>query len=226
MVQGEHETSSRASGDAATGDFPFQCRCAELTGTLRGVSPQTGNLAVCYCESCQTFPRVLGCADHVLDADGGTEIFQTSVRHLRIAQGADRLACLRITPRGPLRWYALCCSTPIANCAASSALPIFGLILPAGRSREARELGDRVLGPVRFRVQGQDALRDVSDLGARTGFGLPLMWRVARLFVRARLRGDSAHHPFFERSSGAPVATPRVVTAAERARTSRTKAGG
>ena len=38
-------------------------------------------------------------------------------KFMTMTQGADRLTFLRMTEKGPLRWYASCCNTPIGNTA-------------------------------------------------------------------------------------------------------------
>ena len=92
-----------------------------------------GTHVICYCADCQTFARHLGQSETALDADGGTEIFQTLPDAVRITRGADSLALLRLGPKGLMRWYAGCCNTPIANTLANPrTLPFIGMILPPG----------------------------------------------------------------------------------------------
>lgn len=55
------------------------------------------------------------------------------------------MACMRLSPRGPYRFYAPCCGTPIATTMTSRTVPFAGLL--AGLVVEA----DR-LGPVRANV--------------------------------------------------------------------------
>ena len=69
------------------------------------------------------FAHFLERAEDVLDGYGGTEVLQLSQGRLRLERGSDRLACLRLTPRGLLRWYAGCCDTPIGNVPAQRRLP-------------------------------------------------------------------------------------------------------
>ena len=220
-MEGQLASAGATAAESPADELPFDCRCGQVAGRLRGVSPVAAHRAVCYCESCQAFPRLIDSADDVLDANGGTELLHISSAHLEITRGAEQLACLRITSRGPLRWYARCCSTPIANCAAQASLPFLGLIVPAGRAGDRREACARLLGPVRFRVQAQDAVGDVSHLGARKGFGLPILWRLARLTLGAWLRGEHARSPFFDPASRQPIAEPRMISAEERERVRR-----
>jgi Family of unknown function (DUF6151) len=51
----------------------------------------------------------------ILDVHGATDVIQTSPAQLTLTQGQEFLACMRLTEKGLLRWYAACCSTPIGN---------------------------------------------------------------------------------------------------------------
>src|SRR6185312_16583664 len=107
-------------------DHPLQCRC----GTLRGLvhDPRGGNHAVCWCKDCQAFAHFLGRAGEVLDERGGTEIIQVLPRNVVFTQGVEALACMRLTPKGLVRWYAGCCKTPIGNTLATPKLSFIGLV--------------------------------------------------------------------------------------------------
>ena len=145
----------------------------------------------------------------MLDAHGGTEIFQTSAARLEIAVGADRLACMRLTPRGLLRWYAACCRTPIGNTLASRQVPFVGLVVCC-IDDPAR--GD-ALGPIRAR--GHARFAKGSPPRAHASFPASVIARVFWIALVARVRGAHRHTPFFDSAIGAPVATPRVLTADE-----------
>jgi hypothetical protein len=86
------------------------------------VSPSAGFRFVCYCTDCQAFARFLGRPD-VLDAAGGTDIFQMPPAHLKLPAGTDALRCLCLSAK-VLRWYtdlrAICHRTATAErgCAA------------------------------------------------------------------------------------------------------------
>ncbi len=176
-------------------DLPIRCSCGGLRGIARGVSRRRGNRVVCRCGDCQSFAYFLGGAEHILDEHGGTDIFQMSPARLEITEGSERLACMRLTPGGLMRWYASCCNSPIGNTLASPGVPFVGLIHSCvdhaadGRSREA------TLGPVR--MQASQLLRLIPIVGL------------------ARLRGDHRRSPFFEPRRGSPRAQPRALTDGE-----------
>lgn len=189
------------------GDLTVRCQCGSFTGTVRHVSGANGNRAVCYCDDCQAFARYLGAEGTALDGQGGTDIFQMSPARLTVARGVDRLACMRVTPRGPLRWYADCCRSPIGNTAPTRQLPIVGLILSSVDARP-QEL-DQALGPVRARVMVRHAKGTVAD-SAPVYEGFPAS-HIARMLWRIlvwRVRGDHRRSPFFDSETGRPVASP------------------
>ncbi len=194
-------------------DLPLRCSCGALRGVARGVSAARGNRLLCYCDDCQSFAHFLGRADESLDTQGGTDIFQMSPARLEIAQGADQLACMRLTPKGLLRWYASCCRTPIGNTLHTPGVPFVGLILacadPAGPSR------DEALGPVRARVNTGFAKGDRAHLGANSRGSALILLRFGAIVLLARVRGAHKRSPFFDPRTGEPRAVPRVLSEQE-----------
>jgi hypothetical protein len=189
-------------------DVALRCRCGAVRGTARGLSPSRGHRVVCYCDDCQAFARFLGGAG-VLDANGGTDIFQTSAGRLEIDRGNERLACIRLTPRGPLRWYAGCCNTPVANTPATAQVPFAGVIHSFLDTAAAGKTRDELLGPVRARIYARFATGDRDRLDADAGLPLRLLARVAPILIAARLRGDHRRSPFFDPATGQPIAPPQ-----------------
>lgn len=193
-------------------DLPLRCTCGALRGVASGVSASRGNRLLCYCNDCQSFAHFLGRADEILDANGGSDIFQMSPARLVIREGADQLACMRLTPKGLLRWYARCCRTPIGNTLATPNVPFVGWIQlhsDAGRGRE------EALGPVRARVNVGSARGERSRLGSGGRSTLPVLLRFAGVVLAARLRSDHKASPFFDPRTGAPRAIPQILTAQE-----------
>jgi hypothetical protein len=195
--------------------IPIRCSCGALRGALDAAALSRANRVVCYCDDCQSFAHFLGRAEAVLDAQGGTDIFQTSQGRLRFTQGVEKLACMRLRPDGLVRWYAGCCRTPLGNTLARTALPFVGLIHscidagPAGAARDAR------LGPVRGRIFQRFAAGGASGVPPSEKPLALLMARFAALVLGARLRGEQRRSPFFDPHSGALVAQPRVLSAQE-----------
>jgi hypothetical protein len=191
-------------------DLALACRCGAVRGVATGVAPNVGNHAVCYCNDCQAFAHVLDQAD-VLDANGGTDIFQMSPAQLRFTAGVERIECLRLTSRGLLRWYASCCNTPIGNTMASAGVPFIGVVRAF-----FREPAGEALGPVRGRAFPESATGDRAAI-PRDGFPVFIMIaRVLALMLRWRLRGDQRRSPLFNPVTREPLSIPRVLTDAER----------
>ena len=190
-----------------TTDVPIRCSCGSLRGVARGVSRSAGNRYVCYCDDCQSFAKYLGRADEILDAHGGTDIFQMSPARLEITEGGNRLACVRLTPNGILRWYTDCCKTPIGGTLPTRQVPFIGLIHSCmnteGKSR------DETLGPVRAGVNGRYATGDRTEINAHDRTPLSVRFRVSRKLLWWRLRGDHNRSPFFD-DTGAPMVVPRA----------------
>jgi hypothetical protein len=137
-------------------DLPLRCRCGHVRGLASEVSPFTGCRVVCYCEDCRAFARFLKRPD-VLDAAGGTDIFQMQPRRLKLTAGMDAVRCLRLSKRGVFRWYSDCCRSPIGN-TAGPRVPVIGVIhsfmdhAADGRSR------NEVLGPPLCRIYERSAI--------------------------------------------------------------------
>lgn len=197
-------------------DLPLRCACGALQGTASGLSARTGNRLVCHCDDCQAFAEFLGHPRTVLDPWGGTDILQTSPARVAFAQGAERLAVVRLTPRGLLRWYAACCRQPIGNTLPYPGLPFVGLIVACLHDVPGGPARDAVLGPRRGRVFVRFARGDPEAIKAEAVPLWRLVPRVTSLVLAGRLRGDHRRNPFVDRHTGTPVATPRVLLEAER----------
>lgn len=188
----------------------LHCRCGAVRGSAREVTPKTTNRCVCYCNDCQAFAHFLGRADDALDPHGGTEIVQMSQANVSFAAGIEQLACVRLTDKGMIRWYARCCNTPIGN-TLSGGMPFIGVIR-AFIAEPARA----ALGPLRGRANKQSAKGDRAAI-PRDGLPMPLMVaRVLKLMLGWRLRGDHRRSPLFDAATGEPNVAPRVLSAAER----------
>lgn len=192
---------------------PLRCRCGRLRGQ---VLPAATGRARCHCRDCQAFARFLGQEATLLDAAGGTAIVPTLPGRVRFGQGLDALACMSLSPRGLLRWYAGCCHTPIANTPRDMKMPYVGLIeacLPDG-AVDAPSL-TQSFGPVRIVLNASSATQPVETSLLRTALA---MVRVLTPVVLARIRKEYRDTPFFDPTSGIPVVRPKVLTQAERER--------
>jgi hypothetical protein len=194
-------------------EIPLRCTCGKVRGVATDVSPDSGGRIVCYCDDCQAFARFLERSE-VMNAAGGTDIFQMPPSSVRITEGADLLRCMRLSEKGLIRWYTDCCRTPVGN-TLGARVPFVGLIQPfmdhegSGRSR------DDVIGKPLAHIFGKYAVGGVPP-GAHPRVALGLMPRFARLLFGWWIAGKGEPSAFFDPKTKAPRAKPRVLSAAER----------
>ena len=204
--------SQQVSGSAV--DLHLRCRCGQVRGIARGVSPATGLRFICYCKDCQAFARVLGRQD-VLDLAGGTDIFQMPPRRVHISGGSEALRCLRLSEK-VLRWYADCCRTPIATTAAVPRFPLVAVIHTfMDHERDGRSR-DVALGPPLCRLFEHSAVGPFPPNAPSP----PTVWVFARrtsMLLVWWLRGLGHPTPFFDDRTKAPITTPRELRESERA---------
>lgn len=183
-----------------------------MHGVARDVSPSSGFRLVCYCKDCQAFAHFLQRAD-VLDAAGGTDIFQMPPSRLQFTAGADALRCLCFSEK-VFRWYADCCETPIANGAATPRFPVIGIIHSFmdfeayGRSR------DEILGTPPCRIHERSAVGPLPADAPRPA-PLGIFAQRAAKALGWWMRGLGGPNPLFDDRTGAPLSAPRVVTLEE-----------
>ncbi len=159
----------------------------------------------CYCRDCQTYAHVLGDAARTLDSLGGTEVVATLQQHVGFTRGRDSLACLSLSERGLLRWYARCCNTPIANITRDPKLSYVGIVHTFLGDSAAR---DRAFGPARLSVNTRYAKGELrsSSLGMLVSTA-----RILGPVLRARVSGSWRRSPFFEAGTSRPAVPVRVV---------------
>jgi len=195
-------------------DFSLRCRCGEVRGAAREVLPSAGFRFVCYCTDCQAFAKFLDRPD-MLDAAGGTDIFQMAAGRVTLSAGADALRCLTFSGK-VLRWYAACCRTPIANTAASARFPVVALVHSFMDSEAGGRSRDEVLGAPLCRIFERSATAPLPpDAPPPPSFGIFL--RRGSKLLGWWLRGLGRPHPFFDARTGRPLSAPRLVARAERA---------
>jgi hypothetical protein len=155
----------------------------------------------------------LGRPDEILDAQGGTDVIQTRPANVIFTQGREALACMRLTEKGLLRWYAACCNTPIGNTLPGFRVSFVGLVHSCLDGSGASL--DNSFGPVRAYVNTKGAK------GAVKSSSIGMMSMIARfiaMVVRARIDGSYRRTPFFSADTGAPIVSPRVLSPGERER--------
>jgi hypothetical protein len=177
----------------------IRCACGALEGAV--TDPPWLNRAICYCRSCQAFPERLGKVDEVLDKQGGSDIVQTAPSALAFTRGREHLACLRMTSKGPLRWYADCCNTPIGNTGGTPKLAFIGLLHSCLGGHQAL---DAACGPPRAIVHVDGA---VGEPKPRKKLPPGVILGLAGRLLKARLDGSWKRNPLFD-DQGQPLARP------------------
>ena len=183
--------------------LPLRCHCGSVAG--RAVDAADVFRIVCLCRSCQAYARFLGRPDDLLDAAGGTDIYQLTAAQLRLDTGVERLACVRLTRHGPLRWYAGCCRTPVANLLAPAWVPWVGV---PHAFVDGHRAGDDAYGPVRHRINARHATRPVP--GAHPSGPPALVVQTLWKTVRDVLRGRARPSPFRD-ARGRPLVEPTML---------------
>ena len=200
-------------------NHPLQCTCSKVKGFV--ADPRSANRVVCYCRDCQAFAHFLGHANDVLDERGGSDIIQILPKNLTFTQGFDALACIRLTEKGLVRWYASCCNTPIGNTLATPAISFIGLV------HNCLEHGgmtlDEAVGPVRAWMNTKGAKGDPKP--KTVGQGAVGYWFVSKV-LKARINGDYKRTPLFRPDTGTPIVTPRVLSSGEHASVMKAVQGG
>lgn len=197
------ESASRAS------ELHFACACGQVAGTIE-VTPGKGDRLTCHCGDCQNFTRYLGAAERVLQAHGGTDLYQSRCAAMKLSKGAYQLACFHLTDAPTLRWYAACCRTPMFNTYANGNVPYVTTLLANVAAGQA----EAALGPAIGHLFLPASLGDVPGM-PRMGMG-KLMRRFFGRYIRDLLSGDRRRSALFDTKTLAPISVPYRLTAAER----------
>jgi len=197
-------------GMAMARDVELRCRCGEVQGRVTNASPQTVNRVVCYCDDCQAFVHYLGRAD-LLDAHGGTDIVQVAPASLSFHRGGERIAGVRLSPRGLYRWYAECCKTPVGNTLGPS-IPFVGIVAKAFEGGACAP--DDLFGKPIAGIQGKFAIGAAPE--GSTSSKLRLVAHAVRLVLGWRISGQTWPHPFLDRATRAPSRPMTILSRGER----------
>ena len=181
----------------------LRCQCGALRGTLADKTVKSSVHVSCHCRDCRAFQVALGRDDP--GAAEGVRVLQIGPAGMEITQGVEHLAALRLSPRGPLRFYASCCNTPIATTPSRLSLPFAGLLAEVVEDQNA-------LGRVRAQV-------NITQMDGKVTH--KRMGRVVRaLFANAgaaMLRGERKKTPFFNAETSQPVVQPELIDKARKA---------
>ncbi|SDQ25873.1 DUF6151 family protein [Pseudoxanthomonas sp. CF125] len=119
----------------------LRCECGRVQGRVE--TDQVYVRATCYCKDCQAYARWLD-RPGVADAQGGTDMVAMNPAGVHITAGSEQIACMSLSGKGILRWYAACCRTPLGNTSRDGGIAYVGVV--AMGLWPAREM-DAALGP-------------------------------------------------------------------------------
>jgi len=185
----------------------LRCECGQVEGVVDAAHAYTR--ATCYCRDCQAYARWLG-RPGLMDAQGGTDIVAMNPQAVRFTSGVDRVACMSLSPKGVLRWYAACCRTPIGNTPRDGKIGYVGV--------PAASLAPPAAVDAAFGQGG----RTVINAGSARGEvkPTPVAFMVGGLRILAGILGARLRRQppslFFD-AGAQPVRTPEVPGLAERA---------
>ena len=188
------------------------CTCGKLRGHAIDLSPKTGVHLVCMCKDCQAFARFLGREDELLDSNGGSEVFQSTPSQIKLEVGLEHLACVRLSPKGLLRWYASCCDTPVANTAPAPGVPFASLVCAFIKGQPQER--EAALGPIKLRTFARDGYgsipKDAQEKFAFTSMIPAIFWILGN-----KIKGKARPSPFFDENRQM-VVEPRILSKEER----------
>jgi hypothetical protein len=187
----------------------LRCQCGKLNGRISRLSKTLNKRFVCYCLDCQVYAHFLKQTELILDSNGGTEIIPVHPSHLEILQGADQLACVRLSSNGMNRWYTKCCQSPVANTQKSASLPFAGIHSTLFNFSSDKER-ESVLGPVSARSNGKTAYGNLS-LPISQNVPLKMIAKTFVFLIVGIIRRLHSPSPFFD-SNGELRVVPETLT--------------
>lgn len=186
------------------------CKCGEVEGRVANATRKAVNRAVCHCVDCQAFLHHLGRAD-LLDERAGTDVVQVAPAALGFHKGAERIAGLRLSPKGLFRFYADCCKTPLGNTLGLS-IPFVGIVAKAF-DRDGKTADD-LFGEPLGAIFGQHAVGTPPK--GSTGLNVGLIVRSLGVILGWKVRGKGKPHPFLDEKTKESRYPLTVITKAER----------
>ncbi len=187
----------------------ISCKCGKVNGAINLLSPRNFTHLKCRCRSCRAFARLSGHGQSHIDPDGFVDLVQTLPATMDIKQGLAELRTVVLTQKGPLRWYASCCDTPLWLTLGKPKPPFVSIL--------AENIDDKeVLGPVRYYAFCDDLPKNERPQPNGAWGGMNLVGRVITRTLRAMITGKLKANPFFD-ESGRVLAKRSDMTKAQKA---------
>jgi hypothetical protein len=185
----------------------LRCECGRVQGRVE--TDQAYVRATCYCRDCQAYARWLD-RPGVTDAQGGTDIVAMNPAAVHFTAGDEQIACMSLSGKGILRWYAACCRTPLGNTPRDGKVAYLGVVTTGlSPAREA----DAAFGP-----RGKTVINSGSAQGkvkaTPVGFVVGGLG-IVRGMLGAKMRKQGPML-FFD-GEGQPIRDIEVLSAVERA---------
>ena len=185
----------------------IRCNCGSVRGAVDLARAYTRG--TCYCRDCQAYARFLERPDMV-DACGGTDVVPMSPAGVRVTAGLEHVACVSLSEKGILRWYANCCRTPLGNTPRDPKIAYIGMVSTCFDA--APEAIDAALGRRdRVVLNAKSATCEVQATPVAFVLG---GLSILRHILAARF-GRPPPSPFFD-ADGHPLRTAHVLTTAQR----------
>jgi hypothetical protein len=191
-------------------NLALQCQCGALRGQL--THTQRALRGVCYCKDCRAYSNHLGIASTTHDSLGGADFVATQAKYVSLTDGLDNLACLSLSSKGLLRWYAKCCNMPIGNTTRNWKMSYVGVVRTCLQADAAAF--ERAFPRVQMRVNTASAKGAPPSMGLKTT--LALAGFIPRVMASG-INGSYQQTPFFSTPTGLPAVPITVLSKAERA---------
>lgn len=193
-------------------EMNIECDCGTVKGIIDSKNLK-GYRAICLCDDCQAYAHFLHRAD-TLDVNGGTDIIPVMPSHYTLQSGAEKLQCMRLSPKGLFRWYASCCNSAMGNAMPTSKIPYIGVPARLFAKKYSAAQLEKEFGPVIERIQAQFAKGALPPL-AQKKVSWSFLLRVFKFMVFAKLTGKGKPSPFFTQY-GKPITEPYILSKQER----------
>jgi hypothetical protein len=185
-------------------DLSIKCKCGQVRGVAKNLSVKTVSRVTCYCKSCQNYARILGATGDTLNQYGGTEVIFTSPSNIEFSHGSKYIECMKLTEKGPLRWYTGCCNSPIGNTLQTSKIPFISLVVSFIDQTNMSVPLTKMVGPVLAKINvPSDARCNVATSSILTQ--LRMLLRHSLIIINFLIAGYSKNSPFFCSETGSPT---------------------
>jgi hypothetical protein len=172
----------------------LECLCGAVKGNIK-VVPGSFFHVHCLCCDCQKFASHLNNKENILDEHGGSELFQTYPKFMKITEGLDKISSIQLKEKGIYRWHTTCCNMPLANTMSSAKIPFVGVsvkLMKFGNEQEKLE----VLGPVTMKAFGRYSIGEMPK-DAHSKFPISFMPKIIAFMLKGMFRKMNSPSPFF-----------------------------